>query len=333
MEARPLDTVQQDLYGNEHESMENRMAGLRAALLRLKNSGVTFAQVERDTGVSRPTISRFASGDILIGESILTTLEGYVKEIMEVERLYAPEPQAPQYKRELELWEHEEYLTAIGWCTYVVEHRKMGVMIGAPGTGKTTILKQIMRKYPNSLYIEAMPSMRVGDLIDSIARGAGVSVRGNAYTRFKMLLAGLRNHSDFAILVDEAEYLKKWDVDKFEYLRKIWDNTGIPIILAGTAELATILTRGAGKDNLAQLYRRKYELPLKGLSMGAAIQILRQYDCTTDARQMLSKIGADTAHGGLGTMCEILDMCLSTANGGTITGDTVRAAQKYKLMF
>ena len=45
-------------------------------------------------------------------------------------------------------------------------------------------------------------------------------------------------------MFDECEYLKKWDVDKFEIIRKIWDNTSTPVIFAGTQELENILDAG-----------------------------------------------------------------------------------------
>lgn len=135
------------------------------------------------------------------------------------------------------------------------------------------------------------------------------------------------------ILVDEAEYLRKWDVDKLEYLRKIWDNTGTPVILAGTPVLETILKGAGPRENLAQLYRRKYELQLKGISAKGALTVLHQYYLTTDAAQILAEIAADVKHGGLGNMVEILDMCLETAAGGQITEAMVRDAKKYKLMY
>ncbi len=122
-------------------------------------------------------------------------------------------------------------------------------------------------------------------------------------------------------------------MDKFEYLRKIWDNTGTPVILAGTPELETILTRGAGKDNLAQLYRRKYELQLKGISEKVALTHLRHYHLTTDAAKMLAQIGADTGHGGLGNLTEVLELCLEAAGGGEIDAGMVKEATRYKLMF
>lgn len=55
------------------------------------------------------------------------------------------------YKQELEIWETEEYVLAKGWCDYIYQKRKMGVLIGAPGTGKTTILKQFVAEHPGSI--------------------------------------------------------------------------------------------------------------------------------------------------------------------------------------
>lgn len=76
-----------------------------------------------------------------------------------------PDMDAPAvYKQALEIWETEEYVLAKGWCDYIYQKRKMGVLIGAPGTGKTTILKKFALDHPGSIYIEAMPNMRVNDL-------------------------------------------------------------------------------------------------------------------------------------------------------------------------
>lgn len=103
--------------------------------------------------------------------------------------------------------------------------------------------------------------------------------------------------------------------------------------MAGTPELETTIKKGTGKDNLAQLYRRKYELQLKGISAKTALQHLCQYHITTDAAKMLAEIGADVQHGGLGNLTELLDLCLEAAAGGEISADMVNAAKKYKLMY
>ena len=299
---------------------------LRQGLKACQQRGDTFAHISEQTGVHRSTISQLVNQGITTRIESLTALQTYVTKKQE-------QTTETHYAQRLELWQHDEYIKAMGWCNHVIQNRKMGVIIGAPGTGKTTILHGVMEMVPSCIYLEAMSNMRVGDLVNTIARMAGISLKGNGYQRFQLLVAALKNRTDIIILIDEAEYLKKWDVDKFEYLRKIWDNTGTPVIMCGTAELETILTRGTGRENLAQLYRRKYELQLKGMSPDNALSILRQYHCTTDAAIMLSKICADVAHGGLGTMCEILDMCLKTADGGCITVEMVTAAKKYKMMF
>ncbi len=302
---------------------------LRAALRGLQADGITFAEISKSTEVHRTAISQLVNQGILPSPKHVASLWSFVDRQQEMPDMDAP----AVYKQALEIWETEEYVLAKGWCDYIYQKRKMGVLIGAPGTGKTTILKKFALDHPGSIYIEAMPNMRVNDLLNAIAHRAGISLKGNGCQRMEGLIEALAGRTDVAILVDEAEYLKKWDVDKFEYLRKIWDNTGTPVILAGTPELETTIKKGTGKDNLAQLYRRKYELQLKGISAKTALTHLRHYHLTTDAAEMLAKIGADVQHGGLGNLVEILDLCLEAAAGGEINADMVKAAKQYKLMY
>lgn len=305
---------------------------LRAALRGLQADGITFAEISKSTEVHRTAISQLVNQGILPSPKHVASLWSFVDRQREAQEM--PDMDAPAvYKQALEIWETEEYVLAKGWCDYIYQKRKMGVLIGAPGTGKTTILKKFALDHPGSIYIEAMPNMRVNDLLNAIAHRAGISLKGNGCQRMEGLIEALAGRTDVAILVDEAEYLKKWDVDKFEYLRKIWDNTGTPVILAGTPELETTIKKGTGKDNLAQLYRRKYELQLKGISAKTALTHLRHYHLTTDAAEMLAKIGADVQHGGLGNLVEILDLCLEAAAGGEINADMVKAAKQYKLMY
>ena len=158
------------------------------------------------------------------------------------------------------------------------------LILAGAGSGKTTVLRHFAQTQPGVLYIEAWPQMRVGDMLEAIARPLGLSLRGNNYRKTQDLIAYLSGRTDVLIAVDEAEYLAKWDVDKFEVLRKVWDNTGTPVILCGTDVLEGMLTRGRGRhDNLAQLYRRKVELKLNGIGQAEARTILREYNVSDDA--------------------------------------------------
>ena len=326
------------LHSNESRSVYERddrvVESLRSDLRDLQGYGITFAKISDETGVNRSTISIFVNKGEMTSFANLDKLQAYVNREKAALVPKSVETAQVQGDQEIGLWQTSEYVAAMGWMRYVWAHRKMGVLIGAPGAGKTTILRNFVKEVPGAVYIEAMPNMRCKDLFNAIADGAGIALgKGNAYDRFTALLNGLRGRNDVMILVDEAEYLHKWDADKFEYLRKIWDNTGTPVVLCGTKALELILTRGAGRQNLAQLYRRKYELQLKGITAKAAMTHLRQYNLTTDAAEMLSKIGSDFEHGGLGNLVEILELCLEASAGGQIDADMVRSAKRHKMMY
>jgi DNA transposition AAA+ family ATPase len=319
-----------------HLESERSITDLGAALRRMQEDGITFAEISKATDVNRTTISQLVNQGIEPTPKCVSALWAFVNR--ERERVTEQEnfdiSSVRSYKQTIDLFRTEEYVAAMGWCGYISSKRKMGVLIGAPGCGKTTILKNFATTITGTaIYVEAMPNMRVKDLCNTIALGMGIELIGNGYQCMQQLIAALKARTDIVIMIDEAEYLKKWDVDKFEYLRKIWDNTGTPIILAGTQELETVLTKGRRHENLAQLYRRKYELQLKGISEKGARDILRQYNISTDAAEILSRIGADSNHGGLGNLVEILDLCLETAHGGQITAEMVNAAKRYKLMY
>lgn len=81
----------------------------------------------------------------------------------------------------------------MGWCRYIRAKRKMGVLIGEPGSGKTTILREIVRTDPGvPVYVEAMPNMRVGDLIAAIAPGRRGQGRRQQLQPHEQLIEALR---------------------------------------------------------------------------------------------------------------------------------------------
>lgn len=297
--------------------------------------GVTFAALANRTGISRSAISQAANQGLHLKPEQEGKLWSAIQEIKGTDaRLDTDQPAAPvRFKTTVELYETKEYKEAMGWCAYVFKKRKMGVLIGYPGSGKTTVLRNFCMAQNGVLYVEAWPQMRMGDMLETIARGLGISVKGNSYSKTQALIDALRGREDVMIAVDEAEYLAKWDVDKLEVLRKIWDNTGTPIILCGTEQLEVMLTRGPKRENLAQLYRRKVEIKLKGIGPAEARNMLRGYNVAADAADDLAAIAGDVKHGGMGTFAEILDLCLEAAEGGEITRAILASARKYKLMY
>ena len=75
-------------------------------------------------------------------------------------------------------------------------------------------------------------------------------------------------------LIDEANQLYKWDTDKLESLRQIWDATRTPVVLAGTYRLEEILRRWDGRDETTQLSSRMSPYEYRGIAerAGRALQ-------------------------------------------------------------
>ena len=312
---------------------KDNLSQLRADLIRLRdNEGITFAKIAEKTGVNRSYISTLANGGG-IAPKYVQPLSDYVREIDE--QIGSGDIQlsalTPLYKTTLDLYETTGYKEGIGWCSYCVQHRKFGAMIGNPGTGKTTIIKAFAERTPGTAYIEAWPGMRMGDLLGAIATAIGATIAGNTYKKTQQLITALKERKDVTLVIDEAEHLHKWDVDKFEILRKLWDNTTTPIIICGTQVLHRLLTR----ENLAQLYRRMFEIRLEGIKADEARAILRDYNVTKDAADALVRIAVDKDHGSLGTFAELLGLCLKAAeaSGGQIDVAMVGDAKRYKMMY
>ena len=309
------------------------MDDLAAELERVRAQyGLTFADVAGAIGLSRSTISLFAQSKRTINEESKVSLRAFLERYV-AEHDARGDADTENVPVDGELYKTNEFILAIGWCNFIRTERKMGALIGHPGIGKTTIIRHYADITPGVVLLEAWPNMRMSDFLNMLAAGIGAAVRGNSYEKTQQIINYLRENKDVTIVIDEAEYLRTWDVNKFEILRKIWDSTGVPTILCGTLELENMLTRGTGRSNLAQLYRRKMEIKLKGITKAEARDILSRYQVDPDAAELLTKIAADTSHGGMGNFCEVLHMCRRTAKGQRITREIVESAMRFKLMF
>jgi len=325
-----MELVQGNLAEKARGGLPESLKGMR------DGEGITFEEMSRRTGISRSTISQIANQGLTPKPAHAEKLWAIYDEVMSTRaQLDMGIPAVPvSYKTGVELYETREYREAMGWCAYVFKKRKMGILIGHPGSGKTTVLRQFAKAQPGVLYIEAWHTMRIGDLLGSIGDALGVEMKGNSHQKAQRLISVLRGRTDVMIAVDEAEYLCQRDVNKIEVLRKIWDNTGTPIILCGTSALEDKVTHGVGSaGNLAQLYRRKVELKLTGIGKSETRSILREYNVTPEAADALAAIAADVKHGGMGTFTEILELCLEAAERGPITAEILASAKRYKLMY
>jgi DNA transposition AAA+ family ATPase len=135
----------------------------------------------------------------------------------------------------------------------IISNRKIGMLFGLAGTGKTTVTKKIVEKYPNATLIECSSTINPKSLIAEISKGLNLKIelKGTVGEKFNQLIETLKG-KDSILFFDEAEYLNKRGL---EIVRRINDLTQIPVILVGTEILHSRLYNG-GTPEFRQLYSR-----------------------------------------------------------------------------
>lgn len=294
-----------------------------------ENEGITFEEISKQVNVSRTYISQLANQHKASVE-VLNEVRKFLYRYYDI----SEDQGINQYKKDIELFPTNEFKKALGFIEDIRSRKKLGCIIGYPGSGKTTIVKQYSKNVEGIVYVEAFQGMREKDLLEIIAENLGITLkRGSAYKLVKQIIDEYDGR-EILFIIDESEYLKKWDVSKFDTLRKIWDNTSIPILLVGTEVLEDYLTHGGnGKENLSQLYRRIYKMRLEGIKEKEVREILSQYNIDKEAENMLVALAIDYKHGGMGNFTEVLELCLQETNGEFIDGNIVRNAKNYKMLY
>lgn len=293
-----------------------------------EEGGVSYQSMADATRVNRSYISSLANrGAAPLGEEGLARLWRWAEAWGGPPQPPAlPQPPAPPPRTAPELIRTRDLLGALGFADFCVRHHEIGVLIGMPGTGKTTVAGILKDKLPHAIRMEAWLSMRLTDLLDEIAHGLGLELSGSANARTQKIIRELRRRSDTVLLVDEAEYLKKWSVEKLDVLRKIHDASGVTLLLFGTPAFAHILNR----CDATQLSRRMFQYTFTGAQKAEIRAALQGYDMDPQVVEKLAALAADTAHGGMGTYTKLLELCLYAAQGARVTLDAFQEAAMYK---
>jgi len=123
--------------------------------------------------------------------------------------------------------------------------RRMGLVYGGAGRGKTRPCKEYARRNKNTLYVKARPSLTARMLVIKIASLLGCDTKGSQYNIEEDIILKLKG-SGKLIIVDECEHL---DHRSLETLRTvIYDEAGCGLLLVGLESLKFALIGHKGKN-------------------------------------------------------------------------------------
>ncbi|HID8084373.1 TPA: AAA family ATPase [Serratia marcescens] len=230
------------------EQQQEKIAEIRSAVrATVENSGVTYASVSREVGISTGSISQFMNGEYRgdnnkVASKLSVWLDNRRRRTTEM-------PTAPDFiptRTVKQIWSALQY-AQLAQCITVI--------YGNSGVGKTRALQQFAEERPNVWLITVSPSRSsLSECLYELALELGI---GDAPRRSGQLGRAIRRKlrgTNGVVLVDEADHL---DYSVLEELRILQEETGVGLALIGNHQVYGKLTGGNSRNmDFARLFSR-----------------------------------------------------------------------------
>lgn len=209
----------------------------REMISELMRAGYSQAKIAKLCGVSTAALNAYLKGSYAAKD--LSQIE---KKIMsgcktEIERLQKNFESVLPFQPNTET---AEIVLSVAHLCHT--SRRMGLIYGAAGVGKTRACLEYCARNKNAVYIEARPSFTARTLMKNLAEKLGCTPKSNQYELEEEVIRKLRNSGNL-VIVDECEHLNH---RALETLRTVVFNaahTGLLLVGLETLKYALIGTR------------------------------------------------------------------------------------------
>lgn len=159
-------------------------------------------------------------------------------------------------------------------CRRAHVDRDFGILAGRVGVGKTSALREYVKRSPSAVLVEAFEGIDHSTFIRELATATGLTVTNGTTSSQTARLINQLKSSDCVILVDEANHLPK---RSFGALRRISDVAGIGIVLVGTQELLPMVQDPDGRFGQISSRIGYWPAVIKKIELADAQALIRSY--------------------------------------------------------
>lgn len=275
----------------------------------LAQSGLSQAELARSIGSSPAVISQILKGDYKgdsekIKVKALNFLKGY------------------EESDKKEVWVETAHTKAARFViTKAIKNRRIGLIYGDSGVGKTQICKRLYGETGNGIFIEADAAITGRSLLFKLTTSLRVQGRRSLSDTLEVICQALKSSSR-VIFIDEAEYL---DAKTLELVRRVNDWTETPVILSGTHDLMRVLRK---HRQLASRIRWAWEM--KPLGKKDVFNYLNS--CGTADEKCAELVHART-RGNFRDVESIASDACELCEGGKFSMEVINAALEVAFIF
>lgn len=210
---------------------------LKENIERLTGAGYSQAKIAKLCGVSDAALSNYMQGKYNAKD--LTSIEDKIRSGVEIELKRMDRTGGNELP--FIITETAKIIANVAIICHT--RRRMGLIYGPAGVGKTRACREYAKNHRNTIYLEARPSFTARTIMLKLAKMLGCNTKGNQFDIEEEIITKLKN-SGKLLIVDECEHLNHRALETLRTVVYNGSNTGMVLVGLETLKYALIGTKG-----------------------------------------------------------------------------------------